>query len=134
MNQVIFACLHNAGRSQMAAAFFNQIADPAMAHAVSAGTRPAARVHPEVVEVMREVGVDLAGATPRLLTTEVAAGAQHLITMGCGEECPFLPGVRVHDWQLDDPKGQPPERARVIRDQIRERVQQFVETHGWARS
>jgi arsenate reductase len=128
---VIFACLHNAGRSQMAAAFFNQMTDPARARAISAGTRPADRVHPEVVEVMREAGLDLAGATPQRLTPELAAGARHLVTMGCGEECPFLPGVQVQDWPLDDPKGQPTPRVREIRDRIRARVAEFVRAQGW---
>jgi arsenate reductase len=132
MNTVIFACLHNAGRSQMAAAFFNRLADPQKARALSAGTRPAERVHPEVQEVMREVGIDISGAKPQLLTTELAAGARHLVTMGCGEECPYLPGLAVQDWPLEDPKGQPRERVRSIRDDIRERVGAFVEAEGWA--
>ena len=134
MNTVIFACLHNAGRSQMAAAFFNQIADPSKACALSAGTRPAQRVHPEVLEVMREVGVDLSAAKPQLLTTELAAGARHLVTMGCGEECPYLPGLKVQDWPLEDPKGKPAEAVRRIRDEVRERVNEFVSAEGWERS
>jgi arsenate reductase len=134
MNTVIFACLHNAGRSQMAAAFFNQIADPSKARAISAGTRPGARVHPEVLDVMREVGVDLSHAQPQLLTTELAAGARHLVTMGCGEECPYLPGLRVQDWTLEDPKGKARERVREIRDEVRERVRQFVESEQWAKA
>lgn len=134
MNTIIFACLRNAGRSQMAAAFFNQIADPSKASAISAGTRPAERVHPEVLEVMREVGFDLSAAKPQLLTTELAAGARHLVTMGCGEECPYLPGLRIQDWPLEDPKGKPPERVRQIRDEARERVRQFVESEGWGRA
>ena len=88
MTTVLFACVHNAGRSQMAAAFFNALADPAKAHAQSAGTRPADRVHPVVIEAMREEGVDLSGTTPRRLTPELARGAGWLITMGCGDECP----------------------------------------------
>lgn len=134
MNTVIFACLHNAGRSQMAAAFFNQIADPSKARALSAGTRPAERVHPEVLEVMREVGLDLSAARPQLLTTELAAGARHLVTMGCGEECPYLPGLEVHDWPLEDPKGKPTDGVRRIRDAVRERVSEFVRSEGWERS
>ena len=131
MTTVIFACLHNAGRSQMAAAFFNQYADPSKAQAVSAGTRPAARVHPEVAAVMSEVGVDVTGARPQLLTARLAAGAGHLVTMGCGEECPYLPGLEVQDWALEDPKGKPVERVREIRDDIRARVRRFVDAEGW---
>lgn len=133
MNKVIFACLHNAGRSQMAAAFFNRIADPSRAQAVSAGTRPASAVHPEVLSVMREVGIDLSSARPQLLTTELAAGARHLVTMGCGEECPYLPGLKVQDWPLEDPKGKPQGRVREIRDEIRDRVKGLIEAEGWGR-
>jgi arsenate reductase len=133
MERVIFACVHNAGRSQMAAAFFNQLADPTQAQAVSAGTQPADRVHPEVAEAMREAGIDLAGSTPRLLTAELAAGARLLVTMGCGESCPVVPGLQREDWPLADPKGQPIERVREIRDQIREQVRQLVETRVWSR-
>lgn len=127
MKTIIFACVHNAGRSQMAAAFFNQRADPGKARALSAGTNPGQRVHPEVVAVMQEDGIDLSGATPRKLTAELAAGSQLLITMGCGDECPFVPGVRREDWPLDDPKGQPLENVRVIRDQIRARVEALLD-------
>jgi arsenate reductase len=131
MKTVIFACVHNAGRSQMAAAFFNQMTNPAIARALSAGTRPAARVHPEVVEAMREVDVDLGAARPQRLTPALAAGAQWLITMGCGDECPVVPGVRREDWPLADPKGQPPEEVRRIRDEIRGRVWQLIAREGW---
>jgi arsenate reductase (thioredoxin) len=127
---VIFACVHNAGRSQMAAAFFNQLADPARARALSAGTTPGDQVHPEVVAVMREEGIDLSGARPQKLTTELAGQAQLLITMGCGDECPYLPGVRRDDWPLDDPKGQPVERVRSIRDDIRARVEALIVQEG----
>ena len=116
----------------MAAAFFNQLVDPARAHAEAAGTTPAARVHPEVVEVMSEVGLDLSRARPQLLTAERAAGAGHLVTMGCGEECPYIPGAKVEDWALDDPKGQPIARVREVRDEIRARVTAFVKEHGWS--
>ena len=133
MDRVIFACRHNAGRSQMAAAFFNRMADPERAKAVSAGTTPGPRVHPEVAEVMREVGIDLSAATPRLLTTEVAAGGRLLVTMGCGEECPYVPGVEVQDWPLEDPKGKPIERVREIRAEIEERVAALIEGRGWGR-
>jgi arsenate reductase len=127
---IIFACVHNAGRSQMAAAFFNALADPAKVRALSAGTAPSDRVHPEVVAVMREEGIDLSGARPQKLTTGLAAEAQLLITMGCGDECPYVPGVRRDDWPLDDPKGQPVERVRAIRDDIRRRVETLVVQEG----
>ncbi len=133
MKTVVFACVHNAGRSQMAAAFFNAAADPAQATAVSAGTEPAAHVHPEVVAAMREVGVDLSHAVPRRLTGELAARAALLVTMGCRETCPVVPGLERADWNLEDPKGQPPERVRAIRDEIRERVTQLVQSRRWAR-
>ena len=133
MKTVMFACVHNAGRSQMAAAFFNAMSNPALARAVCAGTRPAASVHPEVVEAMREVGIDLAAARPRPLTPALAAGAQLLVTMGCGDECPVVPGLARDEWPLEDPKGQPPERVRQIRDEIRRRVWQLVAREGWGK-
>lgn len=133
MAAVIFACVHNAGRSQMAAALFNRIADPARASALSAGTEPAARVHPEVLTVMQETGIDLSGAEPRLLTPELAKGARYLVTMGCGEKCPFVPGATVIDWAIEDPKGQPLARVREIRDDIERRVKELAEANGWAR-
>jgi arsenate reductase len=132
MNTVIFACVHNAGRSQMAAAFFNELADPALAHAFSAGTRPGDRVHPEVQESMLEAGIDLSGSSPRRLTPELARGATLLVTMGCGDECPVVPGVRRDDWPLADPKGEPPEKVREIRDEIRRRVVSLLVDEGWA--
>jgi len=134
MDRVIFACRHNAGRSQMAAAFFNQAADPARARADSAGTTPAEHVHPEVAQVMSEAGIDLAGVTPRLLTEELASGVRLLVTMGCGEECPYIPGAEIQDWPLEDPKQKPLERVREIRDDIRERTSALVESRGWGRA
>jgi arsenate reductase (thioredoxin) len=131
MTTILFACVANAGRSQMAAAFFNRSADPKKARAISAGTRPGTAVHPEVVTVMREVGIDLSQTTPRRLTPEAASTAQFLITMGCGDECPYVPGVQRDDWPLDDPKGQPVEAVRRIRDDIHQRVRSFVKAHGW---
>ncbi len=131
MKTAIFACVHNAGRSQMAAAFFNDMANPSLARAVSAGTRPAERVHPEVVVAMREVGIDLSAARPQLLTPELAAAAHLLVTMGCGDECPVVPGLRRDDWPLPDPKGQPRERVREIRDDIRSRVWKLLAKEGW---
>jgi arsenate reductase len=134
MTRVIFACVHNAGRSQIAAAFFNEQADPVKAQAVSAGTEPGEHVHPEVLAVMSELGLDLSKARPQLLTAELAAGARFMITMGCGENCPLLPGVKVLDWALEDPKGKPVARVREIRDEIRARVTDFVRSQGWARA
>ena len=113
MKTVIFACVHNAGRSQIAAAYFNRLADPAKARALSAGTQPLGQIHPEVVQVMQEDGIDLAAARPQKLTAELAADAQLLITMGCGDECPYVPGVRRADWPLEDPKGQPIEPMKA---------------------
>ena len=131
MKRVIFACLHNAGRSQMAAAFFNLTADPAKAVAISAGTQPGERVHPEVLAVMREVGIDLSSAKPRKLTAELAQGASLLVTMGCGDECPVVPGARRDDWPLPDPKGQPLGYVRQIRDEIKQRVGALVSAERW---
>lgn len=128
---VVFACVHNAGRSQMAAAFFNQLADPAVARGVSAGTEPAARVHPEVVAAMGELGLDLSDAKPKLLGLELARMAARLVTMGCGENCPVVPGLVREDWPLADPKGQPLERVREIRDEIRSRVAALIAKEGW---
>ena len=130
--RVIFACVHNAGRSQMAAAFFNRLANPQRARAVSAGTRPGEHVHPEVIAVMRDQGVDLTTAIPQRLTPELAAGAHWLITMGCGDECPIVPGARREDWPLEDPKGQPLDRVRAIRDEIEARVRHLVAANGWS--
>ena len=126
MITVVFACVHNAGRSQMAAALFNQLADPSVAYAMSAGTRPADRVHPEVVQVMRERGIDVSDAKPRALDDQVARHASWLITMGCGEECPVLPGVRRDDWPIDDPKGLSIDDVRRIRDEIEVRVRTLL--------
>lgn len=122
--KVIFACIHNAGRSQMAAAFYNQLTDSN--EGLSAGTQPAARVHPEVVAVMQEVGIDLSDSVPQLLTEELAHDAEILITMGCGEACPFIPGLKRDDWPLTDPKGQALDEVRLIRDQIRSRVEDLI--------
>ena len=127
MQKVIFACVHNAGRSQMAAAFFNQLADPRKAEGISAGTEPGPRVHPEVLEVMREVGIDLSEAKPQKLTQELADAAALLITMGCGDKCPYVPGLRRGDWPLRDPKGLPQDEVRIIRDEVKVRVQKLVE-------
>jgi arsenate reductase len=130
---VLFACVHNAGRSQMAAAWFNELADASKAHATSAGTAPGTRVHPEVLESMLEAGIDLSRVVPQHLTDELARRADWLITMGCGEACPAVPGIERDDWPLEDPKGKPIERVREIRDEVRERVARFIEQHGWQR-
>ena len=131
MKLVIFACVHNAGRSQMAAAFFNKAADPTKATAVSAGTQPGERVHPEVQEAMAEVGIDLAQARPQKLTEELARGASLLVTMGCGDACPNVPGLERDDWPLEDPKGKPVERVRQIRDDIKRRAEGLAAERAW---
>jgi arsenate reductase len=156
MKKVVFACIHNAGRSQMAAAWFNllvtesrpksqtptpnfqtptpnfQMPTPNVEGpmAVSAGTAPGERVHPEVVAVMKEVGIDLSSATPRKLTAALAQDADLLVTMGCGDECPYVPGLKIVDWPLEDPKGQPIERVREIRDEIKRRVEELLQEPG----
>ncbi len=130
MQTVIFACVHNAGRSQMAAAFFNELVDPAKAEGVSAGTEPGLRVHPEVLAVMQEVGIDLSAAMPQKLTQELTNDAGLLITMGCGDKCPDVPGLRRDDWPLRDPKGLPLEEVRIIRDEVKARVQNLIGVEG----
>jgi arsenate reductase len=130
---VLFACVHNAGRSQMAAAFFDNLADPTKARAMSAGTEPGARVHPEVVDAMREIGVDLTHVVPTKLTDDLACQANLLVTMGCGEACPVVPGVERDDWPLEDPKGRSIERVRAIRDEVERRVVQLLAARGWNR-
>ncbi len=130
MLKVIFACVHNAGRSQMAAAFFNHLADATKAQAISAGTEPGERVHPEVQDAMQEVGIDLREARPQKLTEELASNAQLLITMGCGDKCPYVPGLRRDDWPLRDPKGLPAAEVRAIRDEIKSRVEGLLRREG----
>ena len=122
MARVLFVCLHNAGRSQISQALFERAAGDAH-EARSAGTRPGQRVHPEVVEAMNELGVDLAGRTPQPLTDDLAHWADVVVTMGCGDECPYIPGKRYIDWDLADPKGRPIAEVRGIRDDIAQRVQ-----------
>jgi arsenate reductase len=123
--QVLFVCLHNAGRSQMSQALFTRRAEDRHV-ASSAGTSPGDGVHPEVVEVMRELGIDLSDRTPRLLTSELAEQADVVVTMGCGDECPYIPGKRYIDWDLPDPAGLPIAQVRAIRDDIAQRVEQLV--------
>lgn len=122
----LFACVHNAGRSQMAAALFNLYGNSAECCAISAGTQPAAHVHAEVVEVMREIGIDLSSAKPQKLTDELSRSASVLVTMGCGEACPYVPGLKTVDWALPDPKGQSLHAVRAIRDEIHERVKNLL--------
>jgi arsenate reductase (thioredoxin) len=125
MTTVLFVCLQNAGRSQISDALFTR-ASAGQHHALSAGTTPAAHVHPEVVAVMRELDIDLSDRAPRLLTRELAEQADIIVTMGCGDQCPYIPGKRYIDWNVPDPSGQPIERVREIRDQIDQRVQSLV--------
>ncbi|HWI06183.1 MAG TPA: arsenate reductase ArsC [Solirubrobacteraceae bacterium] len=125
MAHVLFVCLHNAGRSQMSQALFERAAGGRHS-AASAGTTPADRVHPEVVDVMRELGVDLAGRRPQRLSDDLAAQADVVVTMGCGDACPYIPGKHYLDWDLPDPKGRPREEVRSLRDDIARRVEQLV--------
>jgi arsenate reductase len=134
MKTVLFACVQNAGRSQMAAAWFNSLADSERARALSAGTEPGTRVHPEVVAAMREIGIELEGVVPQKLTDDLAQKTSLLVTMGCGEACPVVPGLRRMDWPLEDPKGKPVGRVREIRDDVRRRVEQLLRTEGWAKA
>jgi len=126
--KVIFACVHNAGRSQMAAAFFNQFADSDKATAVSAGTQPADKVHECVLHAMQQSGIDLSDVKPQLLTDDLARGADLLITMGCGEACPYVPGLKRDDWPLPDPKGKSDDEVCIIRDEIKTRVLSLLQT------
>ena len=130
MRKIIFACVHNAGRSQMSAAFFNLYSDPSRARAISAGTQPAPHVHTQVIEVMKELGMDLSGAKPQKLTAALAEDADLLITMGCGDECPIVPGLKRDDWPFPDPKDQSIEQTRQIRDAIERRIKAFIEAEN----
>jgi arsenate reductase (thioredoxin) len=125
VSTVLFVCLHNAGRSQMSQALFERAADGRHT-SLSAGTTPAHQVHREVVEVMLELGIDLAGRKPQLLTRQLAEQADIVITMGCGDQCPFIPGKRYIDWNLPDPAGKTTNEVRAIRDDIRHRVDELV--------
>jgi len=131
MSHVLFVCLHNAGRSQMSQALFERAANGRHT-AESAGSvaDPAGSVHPEVVEVMRELGIDLAGRRPQPLTDELAQRADLVVTMGCGDACPYIPGTRYLDWDLPDPKGRPLEEVRATRDEIARRVEALVDELG----
>ena len=125
MATALFVCLHNAGRSQMSAALFDRAAQ-GRHRALSAGTTPAERVHPEVEAVMREIDIDLSGRTPRKLTPELVQQADTIVTMGCGDECPYFPSKRYIDWELPDPKGRPVEEVRALRDRIADEVVQLI--------
>lgn len=125
MTAVLFVCLHNAGRSQISQALFERAAVGRHA-ALSAGTMPAEHVHPEVVEVMHEIGIDLSNHRPQLLTRELAQQADVVVTMGCGDACPYIPGKRYIDWDLPDPKGHPLEEVRAIRDDIARRIDSLL--------
>jgi arsenate reductase (thioredoxin) len=126
VTRVLFVCVQNAGRSQIAQALFERTAG-GRHEARSAGSRPAERVHPEVVEAMRELGIDVARRTPRRLERADLDWADHVVTMGCGDECPVVPGKRYQDWDLADPGGRPLEEVRAIRDEIAERIIGLVE-------
>ncbi len=115
----------------MASAIFNALADPKLAQGISAGTEPGDRVHPEVVSAMREIGIDLSAAVPRRLTDALAQTASVLVTMGCGEACPYVPGATVVDWEIPDPKGRAVEDVRVIRETVQAYVVELVRAHGW---
>jgi arsenate reductase len=130
MTRVLFICLHNAGRSQMSQALFERAAAGTGHEAASAGTTPGERVHPEVVEAMRELGVDLSARVPQQLTDELAAWADVVVTMGCGDACPYVPATRYVDWELPDPKGRPLDEVRATRDEIARRVGELVAALG----
>ena len=131
METVIFACVHNAGRSQIAAAYFTALAAPDRARAISAGTQPAEHVHPVVVEAMRERAIDISANRPQRLTDEVARRGSLLVTMGCGDQCPYVPGLQREDWSIPDPKDLPLVEVRAIRDSIFQRVVALIDSRGW---
>ena len=131
--RILFVCTHNAGRSQMASAFFNQIADPKVAESLSAGLEPLQRVHPEVVQVMNEVGIDLSDVEPMALTGRIQTETHFAVTLGCAESLPLFSADRRADWSFPDPKGQPLARVRQIRDEIRALVAELVKEKGWGR-
>lgn len=129
MKKIVFACVHNAGRSQIAAGWARHLAGDRL-EIVSAGTQPGPHLNVQVVEAMREAGIDLSGVQPQLLTSELAYGADYIVTMGCGESCPVVPGVKRLDWPITDTRGQPLEVVRQIRDQIQERVLDLLRSEG----
>lgn len=131
MVTVIFACVHNAGRSQIAAAIFNKLVDPKKAKAISAGTQPVDQVHLRVKMVMSEIDIDLSGIKPTKLTAELATGASYLITMGCKENCPYVPNATMMDWPFEDPNGKELDQVRSIRDMIKSKVLNFLAEKLW---
>ena len=126
---VLFVCVHNAGRSQMAAGWLRELAGDRV-EVRSAGSMPADQINPVAVQAMREVGIDITAEQPKVLTTEAVQGSDVVITMGCGDTCPIFPGKRYEDWQLDDPAGQGVEAVRPIRDEIKRRVRELLESLG----
>ncbi|KAF9345654.1 hypothetical protein BGX26_002904 [Mortierella sp. AD094] len=131
MTDIMFACVHNAGRSQMAAAFFNKHVTQKGIKGISAGTNPATEVHGVVREIMLEVGVDLSNIKPVKLTPELAQTVSTIVTMGCGETCPYVPGVKIIDWKITDPKNKPIDEARDIRDEIESKIKAFIQENNY---
>ena len=131
MTTVIFACVHNAGRSQIAAAFFNKYADNSKVVAISAGTKPEKQIHPIVIEIMNEVDFDLSQNVPKKLTVNLLNIAQYLITMGCEENCPYKPTLKILEWKFDDPKDMNTDQARRLRDHIEIQVKTFLAQNLW---
>lgn len=131
VSTVAFACIQNAGRSQMAAAYFRKLADPERVLCISGGTKPSALIHAEVVDAMREDGIDLSGESPQPLVLTLLGHGDLLVTMGCGEECPVAPGVRHLDWELPDPHDKPMAVVRRVRDEIKRRVEELIAAEGW---
>ncbi|KAG0368257.1 phosphotyrosine protein phosphatase I superfamily [Gamsiella multidivaricata] len=131
MTDIMFACVHNAGRSQMAAAFFNKHKTQESIKGLSAGTNPASEVHGVVREIMLEVGIDLSNVQPVKLTPELARTVSTIVTMGCGETCPYVPGVNIIDWIIVDPKNKSVKEAREIRDEIENRIKMFIAENNY---
>ncbi|KAG2237645.1 protein tyrosine phosphatase [Thamnidium elegans] len=129
--KIMFACIHNAGRSQMATAFFNKHKTSDKVLGISAGSVPADKVHPNVVEVMAAIGIDLSNVKPQKLTKELAETVSIIVTMGCNEACPYVPGVQIIDWLIPDPKGSDANSTLTIRDDIEERIKQFIKEQGF---
>lgn len=131
MSDIMFACVHNAGRSQMAAAFFNTHATRDGVKGISAGTNPASEVHDVVREIMLEKKIDLSHIKPVKLTPELAKTCSTIVTMGCGETCPYVPGVNIIDWKITDPKNKPIDEAREIRDEIEKKIKEFIAENNY---
>jgi arsenate reductase len=131
MIKVLFVCMHNAGRSQMAAAFFNELADKEKARAISAGIKPATTVYLEALVAMQEIGIEIVHCVPQKMNYQSCSDARHVITFGCGDECPVVFGATTQDWFVGDPRGKPLERVREIRDEIKTQVEAFLTKHAW---